>query len=271
MTPVRLLDRDTVEAFYRPDRAAHLYELGDLDDAFWPDAAYYGLTDETGGGVWQVALLYRASDALSILLATTEPERRGAMCELLAALAPSLPDVVYTHVDADTAGVLLEAGGFEAESHGTHLKMVLEDAGRVAGAGTAGATVRLSPEDCEAVNDLYAAAYPDGWFDERLLGTGLYFGVWDGARLLSVAGVHVASARYGVAALGNVATHPDARGRGLARAACAALCRDLLARGMRDIGLNVRADNAAAVACYRGLGFVPVAEYEEMMLTRRRP
>ena len=36
-----------------------------------------------------------------------------------------------------------------------------------------------------------------------------------------------------------------------------------LQRTVDHIGLNVKADNAAAVACYRRLGFRPVAEYEE--------
>ena len=70
-----------------------------------------------------------------------------------------------------------------------------------------------------------------------------------------VAGVHVHSPTWGVAALGNVATLTERRGEGLARAACAALCRLLLADGIETIALNVRADNAPALAAYSRLGF----------------
>lgn len=68
-----------------------------------------------------------------------------------------------------------------------------------------------------------------------------------------------------VAALGNIATSPRARGRGLAGRVTGALCRDLQGEGVR-VGLNVAVGNAAAIACYRRLGFVEVAEYEEWAL-----
>jgi len=270
MTLVRLTDPDVIAAFYRPNLAAHLYEVGDLDDAFRSRTDYWALVDGAGA-VQQAALLYTASPELTILVATTEAGWRGLMRELLTALAPALPDRVYMHVNADVAPVLMTDGGYGAEPHGTHLKMALTDPDRAWTAAETADTLRLGPEDAGEVSGLYAAAYSGGWFDPALLGTGLYFGARsreNGGPLLSVAGVHVASDRWGVAAIGNVATRPEARGRGLARAVCAALCRDLIGRGVRHVGLNVRTDNAAAVACYRGLGFAPVAEYEEIMLTR---
>jgi predicted GNAT family acetyltransferase len=81
--------------------------------------------------------------------------------------------------------------------------------------------------------------------------------------------VHVHSPAQRVAAVGNVATHPDHRNRGLARAACARLCQDLL-ETVDHIGLNVNKNGAAALACYRQLGFEPAAEYEEYLIRRRR-
>jgi ribosomal protein S18 acetylase RimI-like enzyme len=48
----------------------------------------------------------------------------------------------------------------------------------------------------------------------------------------------------------------------------AALCR-LLQDDIDVIGLNVRADNAAAIACYRGVGFEIRHAYDEWRVTRR--
>ena len=71
---------------------------------------------------------------------------------------------------------------------------------------------------------------------------------------------------YKVAALGNIATRPDCRGRGLATIVTARLCQELLRAGMECIGLNVRSDNRSAVACYERLGFERVADYGEYTL-----
>jgi predicted GNAT family acetyltransferase len=96
-----------------------------------------------------------------------------------------------------------------------------------------------------------------------MLQTGFYYGVRRGPDLVSVAGVHVYSRPYQVAALGNITTRPDARGRGLATAATARLCQELLRAGVEHVGLNVKADNRAAIACYEKLGFERVAGYGE--------
>jgi predicted GNAT family acetyltransferase len=63
-------------------------------------------------------------------------------------------------------------------------------------------------------------------------------------------------------------THPDARGRGLATLTTAKLCQELL-RSVDDIGLNVRADNVAAIACYTKLGFTKIGAYGEYQLQLR--
>jgi predicted GNAT family acetyltransferase len=71
-----------------------------------------------------------------------------------------------------------------------------------------------------------------------------------------------------VAALGNVATHTAHRGKGFAKAAVAALCHNLR-RTVDHVGLNVAADNTAAVRCYQRLGFQIIATYEECHVQSR--
>jgi len=126
----------------------------------------------------------------------------------------------------------------------------------------------LAPGDLAEVESFYAFAYPGTWFQPRMLETGRYVGVRRDGRLVCVAGVHVWSPAYRVAALGNVATLPEARGEGVATAACTRLCRLLLEDGIDVISLNVRADNLAAIRAYEKLGFAPAADYVEVLLRR---
>ena len=101
-----------------------------------------------------------------------------------------------------------------------------------------------------------------------MLETGRYVGIRRDRELVCVAGVHVWSPTWRVAAVGNVATLPEERGNGLATAACARLCRILLDDGIETISLNVRADNHAAIRAYEKLGFAHAADYVEVELSR---
>ena len=74
-------------------------------------------------------------------------------------------------------------------------------------------------------------------------------------RLAAAAGTHVIAAQYGLAAVGNVYTHPDHRNRGLAKACTAAVVAELFQLGCRSVVLNVRQGNKPAVAAYASLGF----------------
>jgi predicted GNAT family acetyltransferase len=132
-------------------------------------------------------------------------------------------------------------------------------------AADAGAAVMLTDKDIHALERLYTEAYPGNWFDARMVQTGCYAGIWHGDALVAAAGIHVVSEREQVAALGNVTSHPAVRGQGYARQVCARLLRHLDGIGIAHIGLNVAADNVRAQQVYAGLGFVPVAEYHEVM------
>ncbi len=251
--PRSVHDREELAALLRRDPGLHAYELGDLDDFFWPYTSWFRNGDA-------VALLYHGL-AVPTLIALAPPREAAA---LLTGLMPMLPRRFYAHLSPGSDTALAE--GFDAEPYGRHLKMALTDADRLAAAEPAGEV--LDADDLPGLLRLYAEAYPGNWFDQRMLETGHYVGVRRDGRLLAVAGVHVWSPVYRVAALGNVTTHPEVRGQGLATAAVAALCRRLL-ETVDVVTLNVKADNAPAVAVYERLGFTAVARYDEFDFTVR--
>lgn len=235
----------------------HLYEIGDLDEFFWPFTTWYADSLQCEA----IALVYSGTE-LPILLALAESgPHTKQMGTLLEGLLPLFPRRFYSHLSNGLVGSLSEV--FQPQSHGLHYKMALRQ--------PQGLTVwedpalrSLTPDDRPAVDALYDASYPSNWFDARMLETGQYVGWWQDGQLISIAGVHVYSPHYRVAALGNITTHPLYQGRGLATRTTAHLCRRLL-KTVDTIGLNVKADNAAALRCYEKLGFEIVAEYEEFM------
>jgi ribosomal protein S18 acetylase RimI-like enzyme len=252
-------DRDAIAACLRRDPLLHLYAIGDLDDFFWPYTQWYALAD--GDDIRQVILCYTGAPLLILHALTSDSP--GEMRVLLRSILHLLPRRIYTHLSADLIDVF--ADDYQIEPHGAYDKMALTDLARLDVVDTS-AAVQLTPADLAEIAALYDAAYPGNWFDPRMLETGHYYGVRQDNMLLSVAGVHVYSQRYRVAALGNITTHPAARGRGLATLATAKLCQELR-RSVDQIGLNVRADNASAIACYAKLGFTKIGEYGEYALT----
>ncbi|MGI5215765.1 GNAT family N-acetyltransferase [Plantactinospora sp. CA-290183] len=243
-------DRRALAGLLRRDPHLHAYELGDLDDFYWPYTSWYRLAD-------LVALVYHGGGTPT-LLALDRSGPPAALGELLTALVPLLPRRFYAHLSPGGEAVL--ARHFPVQEHGPHLKMALTDPGRLDRVAAEGEV--LTGADLPELAALYDVAYPGNWFDRRMLETGHYVGVRRDGELLAVAGVHVWSREYRVSALGNVTTHPRARGRGLASAAVATLCRRL-SKTVDHVTLNVKADNLAALAVYRRLGFTPAAEYAE--------
>ncbi len=257
-----LHNKAEIEAFARKNPLVHLYELGDLDDFFWPYTVWYGWRGE-GGELRQLALLY-TPPKLPILLANPDPPHEE-MREFLAALVPLLPRKFYAHLDPLAANVL--AGAYHAEPRGPHLKMGLTDPTRLAAIDDGGVEP-LSESDQDALQALYVH-YPENHYDARMLQTGRYYGVRQGTKLISAAGVHVYSPDYQAAALGNVITHPAHRGLGLSTKVCSRLCQALRADGIEHIGLNVKADNAPAIAVYARIGFTKVSEFGAYILTAK--
>jgi RimJ/RimL family protein N-acetyltransferase len=263
MPAIFLHDKDAIRALLRRDPQLHIYSIGDLDDFFWPYTAWHTLRESVERP--PVALIYTGGE-LPVLLAIDD-DPSGPIADLVRAMRPQLPRRFYAHLSGGLSELLRD--DYRIESQGVHYKMVLRDRSRLEGVDSS-EVERLLPEHLEAVEEFYRASYPGNWFDPRMLETGQYFGIWDHGELACVAGIHVYSPAERVAALGNVATRPVLRGRGLARKVCARLTRSLLKK-VDHVGLNVKADNLGAIAAYERLGFERIATYEECLLVARSP
>ena len=254
-------DRDAALRFLSRDRVANGYALCDLEPPFEDFSV--------------VALAYRG--------ASTEPE---AACLTLS--DPSFTAMV-TFGDAGGLAAILDRIELPVSAHIAlafeHRQTVerlftldhVSERWRMAVdsnvSGPPAPSVRglrvLGPDDTGALLDLYST-YDASFFLPAQLVHGVFYGVHEHGRLVAAAGTHTLGRRAALAAVGNVYTRPEARGRGYAAAATSAVLRDLLTLGCRDVVLNVAVTNGAAIRVYERLGFTRHSRYLEAMALRTR-
>ena len=123
---------------------------------------------------------------------------------------------------------------------------------------------RLTEVDAPAMLALATLTRP-GPFARRTPSLGEFWGVKDGGVLVAMAGERMQ--QPGFTEVSGVCSHPDARGRGLARALSAHVAARISARG--DVPyLAAYATNTAALELYRSLGFVARRTVQVATLTR---
>ena len=131
---------------------------------------------------------------------------------------------------------------------------------------------RLGATDVPALERLYADGASTGespdFFYGSMVSDGVFFGVYKGEALIAAAGTHLVAREESAAAIGNVYVRRDRRGGGLGRAVTAAVLHELA--GIATVGLNVRADNDAAIRVYESLGFVRHCDFREALATAMR-
>ena len=254
--------KDEILQFLQQDTFLNIYSIGDLDDFFWPYTIWYGLRERD---TLQAILLLYVGQPLPVLLALATPSETPYLETLFQVVSHLLPRRFYSHLSSGLEGVAAQK--FHLEPHGEHYRMGLVDPTLLTPIDTT-AAIPLTGEDLPAITRFYEAGYPGNWFDARMLETGQYFGVMGAEGLASVAGIHVYSEQYRVAALGNIATLPHYRGQGLGKVVTARLCQSL-AKRVDHIGLNVKANNQPAIGLYQRLGFEVVGRYGEYMLEAR--
>lgn len=109
----------------------------------------------------------------------------------------------------------------------------------------------LDDTHVRAMLELIALTHP-GPFLPRTIELGGYRGIFDGERLVAMAGGRMRAP--GFAEVSAVCTHPDYQGRGYGKALVSAVAREIIARGETPF-LHVRAENSVAIGAYQKLGF----------------
>ena len=120
-----------------------------------------------------------------------------------------------------------------------------------------GAVMILGVPDVAEMIGLVELTKP-GPFRTRTIELGTYIGIREGKRLLAMAGERMWIGRC--REVSAVCTHPDAQGRGYARALIGRVVNRMLRAGETPI-LHVESSNRRAIDLYLALGFVKRAEF----------
>ena len=95
MPIISIHDKTKLENYFIQNPFLHIYEIGDLDDFFWPHTIWLGW--ENKGEIDAVCLIYTPFDPPVVLLLAA-PEKQAAMRQLIAAAIPLLPPRIYIHI-----------------------------------------------------------------------------------------------------------------------------------------------------------------------------
>jgi len=252
-------DREKILSFLWKNPFLYLCEIGYLDDFFWTDTNWFALQEEDR--VRELVLVYRGGHIPTFsAFSAKEIERLG---NLISEILARLPVKLFARLSYGLE--VFFKPRFRMQHHGLYHKMGLKYKEKPFLFPTE-TVEKLSSENLAEIKDLYQLGFPGNWFESKMLDTGFYFGARERGKLVCIAGVLMNSASYRVSLLGNIFTHPDFRGKGLAVKTCARLCQELL-KTSEFIGLNVRAGNIPAIECYKKLGFERIASYDEFSMT----
>ncbi len=234
-------DHRELESVLSEDRPLAAYALGHLERDLFDSADFYVADGAAGRGLVMHA---RAMGLATIALG--EPEAVDAILSIhpgprrsyLSTAAPEqMPNLrrIYRLTD--------------------ELPMRRMSTSRQHFVPKSGETRRLSGRDVGRLNNLYASEGGPSFYRAHTIDRAVYFGVFDGPRLVAVAGSHIVAPNIGIAVVGNVFTDAAYRGCGLATTTTSAVTEALLARGCADTVLTVDPANTPAVHAYRRLGY----------------
>jgi RimJ/RimL family protein N-acetyltransferase len=250
-------DKEILEKFLRKNTALNIYQLGDLDDFYWSHTDFYGYYEDSV--LKSIVMIYKEVTP-NVVIALSPENEIDYLKKALKELLSILPDKIYLHITPGAETALEEK--YNLNHEGLYMKMDLKFPGKLNEVNTEGVE-NFSIENKLELSEFYSEAYPHNSFNLRMLETGRYFGIRENGKIASVAGIHVYSPQYKAAALGNITTHPDVRGKGYATKVTACLCKELF-RNIEVIGLNVHSENSSAIHCYNKLGFIKIADYLEI-------
>jgi len=248
-----LSDASTIRNLLETDRPWSAYPLGDLAPGLFEQGSWYC----PSAGDQALVLLFRGFTP-PVLFTLGSPEVLGRLLSEI----PFEPSV-YVHIRPEILPIL--TARYSVPNPVKIWRMALDP--RAFAAPASSGVVRLSLADLAAVEALYADGESTGekphFFRPSMLQDAIFYGVWENKELIAAAGTHLVVPAEGVAAIGNVYTRRDRRGRGLAARTASAVVNDLVGMRIQTIVLNVAQQNLPAIRIYERLGFKRHCAYYE--------
>jgi ribosomal protein S18 acetylase RimI-like enzyme len=264
--PVEAFDKpDQLRDFLTQDRVGNAYLLGDLDPAYLPFCDWFGFVEEDE--IKALVLVYKGLSLPAVLTVGPKDPSRAHQCldELFDKVKDKLPNQFWIHAVEPHRPALVSH--FKAGDLQRMIRMSLKKEDYNSKALELPVR-RLDHSDTAAIMALYQH-FPDNFFEPYQLETGLYFGIEkdDSEGLAAIAGIHVFSETYDIAAIGNLVTHPDYRRRSYATAVTTRLLSELF-ESVSLVTLNVQEGNLAAIGTYEKFGFSHHHVYYEGRVSR---
>jgi ribosomal protein S18 acetylase RimI-like enzyme len=260
MKTIRLTDIGRLRSFLDTDRAWADYALGDLEPELFQLTDWYGVVNdgaEEQGDLIALALIYRG---LQPPICFLMGDGRGV--DLILDQVVRLPEIGLSVRDEHLP--MLEKY-YQVTAATPMWKMALDVRDFRSVPGDA---IEITLADVPDLLALYAFGGGDAFSPEEIE-RGVFCGIRQNNQMVAVSGTHVVSDNGHIAALGNIMTHPDWRGRGLASIVTSAVVARLIDRGVSTIGLSVSRENAAAIRVYEKIGFKKHAAFHEGRAVRK--
>lgn len=241
MNVLALTDKTTLQTFLETNRVYHAYALADLADPFFQQCRWFAT--QSKAAIQTLVLLFRGLHPPALL----SMGQAAYLGDLLANIP--LPPQIMTLALEDHLPYLTALYKFIYLD--PMIRMALPGAHFIP--RPTPNVVPLNMTHLDTLKILYQGVHGNA-FEAYQLESGVFYGIFKDSHLVSVAGTHIVSREYGIAAVGNIYTDPAHRGCGYAQQTTTAVCRDLLAQNL-DVVLNVEQNNASAIRVYHKLGF----------------
>ncbi len=258
----RILDVDAIAAFLRGAPVENAYMLGYLDPSYAEETSWY--CAEGHGEISAIVLVYTG---LRIPILFTAGRADG-ITPLIMQFRAELPERALGRIRASHIKGLSNAIQLLTEPQQMSRMGLSRSEFHARDITAAAGVVPITHRDTGDIYQLYAH-WPDHLFEPYQLNSGLYFGVREDNKLVAAAGIHNLSTRYDVAAIGNLVTHPEYRGRGLARRCNSALLVEVF-KHVGLVTLDVATGNTAAIRTYQHFGFQHYADFYQGMIAINR-
>jgi ribosomal protein S18 acetylase RimI-like enzyme len=249
-----LNDKERILAFLQHDRIYAAYAIGDLEPSLFAHCQWFGVEDD--GKTLTMALFFTGLQPPALFIMGNAD---GVAAILNSALQP---ERAYFTCRAEHLAVVEASYSLDEVEEMFRMAIAPADFRPVSGPAT-----KLDLSYLDALRQLYQLGGGDA-FAPYQLQDGIYYGVEVGGQLVSVAGTHLVSPTFGVAAVGNIFTHPNHRRRGYGTACTSRVVEELLAQGL-NVVLNVNRENAEAIGIYERLGFGRHCPYIEVIGNRK--